>query len=90
MNRTIINNNLNIDGSNIIIIILLLIIFGLIIIYIILKYCCIITLICCYYGCEICSYCDKPKIKNFIIETLNIPFGTVISPTIINKINTIV
>jgi hypothetical protein len=47
-------------------------------------------MICCDYGCEFCSYCDKPKIKRFIIETSNIPFGTVISPSIINKFEAIV
>lgn len=96
-NATIIIYDLTLNGSNITFIILLLVIFGLIGIYFILKccylflkHCCIITLICCNYGCEFCSYCDKRKVKRFIIETLNIPFGTVISPTIINKFEAII
>ena len=96
-NATIITIDLNINESSITFIILLLVIFGLIAIYFTLKYCClflkhccIITMICCDYGYEFCSYCDKPKIKRFIIEISNIPFGTVISPSIINKFEAIV
>ena len=49
--------------------------------------CCILTILCCDYGYEICNNCDKTASKRIIIETSNILFGTVISPTIINKID---
>jgi len=97
MNNTTTIIDLNVNSSSITFILLLMIIFGLIAICFILKYCClffknccIITMICCNYGYEICDYCDKPKIKRFVIETSNIPFGTVISPSIINKFEAIV
>lgn len=97
MNNTTIIVDLNFNSSNITFILLLIVIFGLIAIYFILKNiylffknCCIITMICCNYGYEICNYCDKSKIKRFIIDTSNIPFGTVISPSIINNIDIII